>query len=56
MPPVLDERKDINEVLEENDTISGFDESRFVFTDISASATDRVGAKGKVIVNCMLLI
>ena len=53
MPPVLAERSDIREVLQEDSEIKGFDESSFVFTDISASATDRVRSLG-VSVSCGL--
>ena len=42
MPPVMDERQKINEVLEQNDELAHFSESSFVFTDISTSVSDRV--------------
>ena len=45
MPPVMDERQEINEVIEENDELAHFSESNFVFTDISTSETDRVRNK-----------
>ncbi|XP_020630517.1 28S ribosomal protein S22, mitochondrial-like [Orbicella faveolata] len=41
MPPVMDERQEINEVIEENDELAHFSESNFVFTDISTSVDDR---------------
>ena len=45
MPPVMDERQEINEVIEENDELAHFSESNFVFTDISTSVDDRVRNK-----------
>ena len=42
MPPVMDERQEINEVIEENEELAHFSESNFVFTDISTSENDRV--------------
>ena len=42
MPPVMDERQEINEVIEQNDELAHFSESNFVFTDISTSENDRV--------------
>jgi len=45
MPPVMDERQEINEVIEENDELAHFSESNFVFTDISTSVDDRVRHK-----------
>ena len=42
MPPVMDERQEINEVIEENDELAQFSESNFVFTDISTNVNDRV--------------
>ncbi|KAL9971025.1 hypothetical protein ACROYT_G023502, partial [Oculina patagonica] len=41
MPPVMDERQEINEIIEENDELAHFSESIFVFTDISTSVNDR---------------
>ena len=45
MPPVMDERQEINEVIEESDELAHFSESNFVFTDISTSVDDRVRHK-----------
>ena len=42
MPPVMDEREEIYEVLENDNRLESFDQSSFVFTDISTSVTDRV--------------
>lgn len=42
MPPVMEERQEINEVLEQNDELACYSESRYVFTDISTSVCDRV--------------
>ena len=42
MPPVLEERQEIDEVLEENKDIAHFSESSYVFTDISTSVCNRV--------------
>ena len=42
MPPVMDERQQINEVVEQNDDMAHFSESSYVFTDISTSVSDRV--------------
>ena len=42
MPPVMEERQEINEVLEENKDIGHFSESSYVFTDISTSVCNRV--------------
>lgn len=42
MPPVMEERQEIDEVLEENKDIAHFSESSYVFTDISSSVCNRV--------------
>ena len=42
MPQVMEERKEIDEVLEIDQRLAGFDQSSFVFTDISTSVTNRV--------------
>ena len=42
MPPIMDERQEINEIIEENEELAHFSESNFVFTDVSTSANDRV--------------
>jgi len=42
MPPVMEERQEINEVIEQNDDLAHFSESSYVFTDISTSVSDRV--------------
>ena len=39
---MMDERQEINEVLEEKSELSHISQSNFVFTDISASQSDRV--------------
>ncbi|XP_074625527.1 small ribosomal subunit protein mS22-like [Acropora palmata] len=41
MPPVMEERQEIHEVLEQNDELACYSESRYVFTDISTSVCDR---------------
>ncbi|XP_068700210.1 small ribosomal subunit protein mS22-like [Montipora foliosa] len=41
MPPVMDERQEINEILGQNDELANYSESRYIFTDISTSACDR---------------
>jgi len=41
MPPVMEERQEINEVIEQNDDLAHFSESSYVFTDISTSVSDR---------------
>ncbi|CAH3038876.1 unnamed protein product [Porites lobata] len=41
MPPVMEERREIDEVLEENKDIAHFSESSYVFTDISTSVCNR---------------
>ena len=38
----MEERQEMNEVLEENKDIAHFSESSFVFTDISTSVCNRV--------------
>ena len=53
MPPVMDERQEINEVIEENDELAHFSESNFVFTDISTSVDDRV--RNKFLYNFLFL-
>ena len=52
MPPVMDERQEINEVIEENDELAHVSESNFVFTDISTSEDDRV--RNKCLHSCFL--
>lgn len=42
MPPVMEEREDIDEIIEENEELAQFSESNYVFTDISRSESDRV--------------
>ncbi|KAJ7393225.1 28S ribosomal protein S22, mitochondrial [Desmophyllum pertusum] len=41
MPPVMDERQEINETVEENDELAHFSEQNYVFTDISTNVSDR---------------
>ncbi|XP_022793485.1 28S ribosomal protein S22, mitochondrial-like [Stylophora pistillata] len=41
MPPVMDEREEIDEIIEENEELAQFSESNYVFTDISTSESDR---------------
>ena len=45
MPPVMEERQEIEEVVEENKDLAHFSESSYVFTDISTSVSDRVRYK-----------
>ena len=42
MPPVMEERQEINEIIEENEELAHFSDSNYVFTDISTSESDRV--------------
>lgn len=42
MPPVMEERGEIDEELEQNDDLAHYSESSYVFTDISISVSDRV--------------
>ena len=42
MPPIMHKRKEIDFVLRRDPDIDGHDESNFVFTDISSTATERV--------------
>ena len=42
MPAMMEERQEIDEVLEENKDIAHFSESNYVFTDISTSVCNRV--------------
>lgn len=42
MPPVLEERQEITEVLSEDYTLAGLEKSKIVFTDISYGLTERV--------------
>lgn len=42
MPPVMEEREEIDEIIEENEELAQFSESNYVFTDISTSESDRV--------------
>ena len=42
MPPVMEERQEINEIIEENEELAHFSDSSYVFTDISTSESDRV--------------
>lgn len=48
MPPVLPERKPINEVLSEDQMLEGMDTANYVFTDINFNVPHRV-RKGIVI-------
>ncbi|XP_022090110.1 28S ribosomal protein S22, mitochondrial-like [Acanthaster planci] len=41
MPPVLDEREEITDILSENPELEGLDSSKFVFTDITYGIKDR---------------
>lgn len=42
MPPVMDERQDIDEVLDIDKQLTGYDTADYVFTDISPSSNDKV--------------
>lgn len=42
MPPVMEERQEIDEIIEEKEELAQFSESNYVFTDISTSESDRV--------------
>ena len=42
MPPLLQQREDIENVLAVNPEIQGFDTSKYIFTDITFGLTDRV--------------
>jgi len=42
MPPVLSERKPINDVLSEDRILDGMDTAKFVFTDITYNIPHRV--------------
>lgn len=44
MPPVLPERKPINDVLCVDKILDGMDTAKYVFTDISLKVPHRVGA------------
>lgn len=41
VPPIVKEREDINEVLSEDPALKGFDEAKFVFTDITFGVKDK---------------
>ncbi|XP_032239658.1 28S ribosomal protein S22, mitochondrial [Nematostella vectensis] len=41
MPPVMEEREEINEVIGTDERLAGYDSANLIFTDISMSATDR---------------
>nr|XP_058968608.1 small ribosomal subunit protein mS22-like [Pocillopora verrucosa] len=41
MPPVMEERQEIDEIIEEKEELAQFSESNYVFTDISTSESDR---------------
>lgn len=42
MPPVLPERKPINDVLSEDQMLEGMDTAKYVFTDINFNVPHRV--------------
>ena len=42
MPPVMEERQEIDEIIEEKEELAQFSESNYVFTDISTSESDMV--------------
>ncbi len=56
MPPVLPERKPINDVLSEDQMLEGMDTAKYVFTDINFNVPHRV-RKGHCLVNlcCVIL-
>ncbi|XP_031556842.1 28S ribosomal protein S22, mitochondrial-like [Actinia tenebrosa] len=41
MPPVMEERQEIDEVIDIDERLSGYDTANYVFTDISTSVDDR---------------
>ena len=43
MPPVMEERSRSSTVLEKDEMLSGFDTSKYVFTDISFGIPGRIG-------------
>lgn len=45
MPPVLPERKPINDVLSEDQMLEGMDTAKYVFTDINFNVPHRVRKK-----------
>lgn len=42
MPPLLQEREVINKILAKNPELQGFDQSKYVFIDISLGISNRV--------------
>ena len=42
MPPLVQEREPINNILAVNPEIQGFDTSKYIFTDITFGVSDRV--------------
>lgn len=42
MPPIVPLRTDLGQVLEVDEDIIGFDNSKFVFTDITFGISDKV--------------
>jgi len=42
MPPIVPLRTDLGQVLEVNKDIIGFDNSKFIFTDITFGVSDKV--------------
>lgn len=45
MPPVLEEREEINTVLSDDRTLQGLETANIVFTDISYGLSERVNCK-----------
>lgn len=45
MPPVLPERKPINDVLSEDQMLEGMDTAKYVFTDINFNVPHRVSKR-----------
>lgn len=41
MPPVMEERQPINRVLDVDEALKGFDDAKYVFTDITYGVHDR---------------
>lgn len=48
MPPVLEERAPINDVLAEDKILEGTETAKYVFTDISYSIPHRVSIMSKL--------
>lgn len=49
MPPVLPERKPINNVISEDQILEGMDTAKYVFTDINFNIPHRVSKKDRLL-------